>query len=62
MFLKKSEQKKSSSCVILAVGALAAIGFMTVTGKGKNMIKSIKNKMRSMFMGEGCSCPIQYEE
>ena len=51
MFFKKGERKKHSAACILAVGMLATVGALSITRKGKQIIKNVKCKMKSMFGG-----------
>ena len=54
MFFKKTEQKKHSACAILAIGALAAIGAVSITRCGKTALCNAKEKIKSLFSGEKC--------
>ncbi len=56
MFFKKTEQKKHSACLILAVGALAAIGVASITKCGKTALCNMKCKIMSLFKKDGSSC------
>ena len=49
MLMKKNGHKKCATCVILTVGALAAVGAMTVTGKGRELMCCFKNKLKGMM-------------
>jgi hypothetical protein len=53
MFFGKSERKKSSVLPIMIVGALALVGAVSVTHKGKSIIKGATSKVKSL-MGKGC--------
>ena len=55
MFFKKNERKKHSACLILTVGALAAVGALTITKRGKEIWTSAKDKMTGMFKKEECT-------
>ncbi len=48
MLMKKSGRKKAGICVILTVGALAAVGALAITKKGKEMMCMMKDKMMQM--------------
>lgn len=48
MFMKKNSGKKVGACVILTVGALAAVGALAITNKGKQMMCMMKKKCRDM--------------
>lgn len=63
MFFRKTERKKHSACVILTVGALAAIGAISVTKCGKQMLNDAMCKVKSFFKKEkSCMCPTDCEE
>lgn len=55
MLMKKSGRKKCATCVILTVGALAAVGAIAVSNKGKQMMSCFKDKMKSMLSKAGIS-------
>ena len=61
MFFRKTEQKKHSVVAILAVGALAAVGAVTVTKCAKQVVNDMMCKMKTIFKKEDCSCPIEKE-
>ena len=48
MFFSKSEKKRSTVPMILAVGALAFVGAASITNKGKRMMCSVIDKCKSM--------------
>lgn len=63
MFFRKTERKKHSACVILTVGALAAIGAISITKCGKQMLNEACCKVKSFFKKEkSCMCPTECEE
>ena len=53
MFFGKNERKKSSAVPIMIVGALALVGAVSITHKGKAIIKGATNKVKGM-MGKSC--------
>lgn len=56
MFFRKTERKKHGVGVILTVGALAAIGAVTVTKCGKQMLNDAMCKVKGFFKKEsGCA-------
>ena len=55
MLMKKSGRKKCATCVILTVGALAAVGAMAVSNKGKQLMSGFKDKMKTMLSKAGMS-------
>lgn len=55
MFCRKQEKKKSSAKFILIVGALAAIGALSITRKGKDIISMAKDKMTRCFKKDSCT-------
>ena len=61
MFFRKPERKSHGTCVILAIGALAAIGAVSITKSGKQMINEIKCKVKGFFNKERCMCPTDSE-
>ena len=48
MFFGKSEKKRWHPCLVIAIGALAAIGTLTVVERGKCLVMGMKDKMISM--------------
>ena len=56
MFFRKTERKKHSACVILTIGALAAIGAVSITRSGKQMLSDASAKIRGFFKKEMCEC------
>ena len=52
MLFGKSDRKKHTAPVILTVGALAAIGAISITRSGKQMFKNTVNKAKSLFNKE----------
>ena len=63
MFFRKTERKKHSACLILTVGALAAIGAVSITKCGKQMINDACCKVKSFFKKEkNCMCSTECEE
>ena len=49
MFFKKSERKRHSAAAILTVGALAAVGVLSITKKGKAIVLGACSKMKNMI-------------
>ena len=62
MFFRKTERKKHSACVILTVGALAAIGAISVTRCGKQMLNDAMYKVKSFLKKKSCICPTDSQE
>ena len=62
MFFRKTERKKHSTCLILTIGALAAIGAVSITRSGKQMINELGMKVKGFFKKEGCDCPMPQED
>lgn len=58
MLLKKSDKKRCHPCVAIAIGALAVIGAVSVTEKGKEWISSKMAKAKALISknGAGCDC------
>ena len=56
MLFRKTERKRHSTCVILTVGALAAIGAVTVARCGKEMLNDTVCKVKGFFSREKCMC------
>ena len=52
MLFGKSERKKHTAPVILTVGALAAIGAISITRSGKQMVKNTVAKAKNLFNKE----------
>ena len=62
MFSKKCGKKKYGLCVILTIGALAAVGAMNVTRCGKNAVNTMITKMKSIFNeAKDSMCPTNCE-
>lgn len=61
MFLKKTERKKHSVCAILTVGALAAIGAVSITRCGKQLINDMVCKVKRFLKKERNMCSIESE-
>ncbi len=59
MFCHKKESKKRSVGLVLAVGALAAVGAFAITKCGKNCIMNMKDKMCDLFKKKSCECEQQ---
>ena len=49
MFFNKTERKKSNMGLILTVGALAAVGVLSITQKGKTLMNSAFAKAKDMW-------------
>ena len=52
MFCSKQDTKKRSAWPVLAVGALAAIGVISITRCGKKMANEAICKMKTLFSRE----------
>ena len=57
MFFRKTERKRYGTCFILAVGALATVGTITVVRYGKQMAKDVGGKVKGFLQKKTCSCP-----
>ena len=58
MLFRKTERKKHSVGAILTVGALAAIGALSITRCGKQMLNNAMCKVKGFFKKENsCTCP-----
>ena len=55
MIFKRTERKRRSAPVILTVGALAAIGAVSITRRGKEMLTSAAEKVKGFFSKSGTS-------
>ena len=62
MFFRRTERKRYGACFVLAVGALATVGAITVVRYGKQMVKDVGGKVKSIFKKENCSCAIEKSE
>lgn len=56
MIYRRNSRKNHGTCVILAVGALAAIGALTVTKTGKQKMNEIVCKVKGFFNKDKCMC------
>lgn len=61
MFFKKNERRTHSACVILTVGALAAVGAITIMKCGREMASDVFCKVKSLFKSERAQCPAKSE-
>lgn len=61
MFFRKAERKKHSVVAILAVGALATVGAVTVSKYAKRTANDVMCKIKAMFKTEECVCPAEKE-
>ena len=59
MIFRKTERRRYGTCFILAVGALATVGAITVVRHGKQIVKNAGGKMKSFFQKEKDSCPVE---
>ena len=63
MFFGKTERKKHNVGAILTIGALAAIGAISITRCGKQMLGEACCKVKSFLKKEkSCICPTDCEE
>ena len=60
MFFGKSDRKRHSALPILVVGALALVGAVSITKKGKAVLRSASNKIKCM-MGKDDVCRVPEE-
>jgi len=59
MLFRKSERKKLPTVLGLTVGALAVVGFMSIKNRGKEMISSSVQKMKSaLHKNNACEAPV----
>ena len=54
MFFGKSDRKRRSALPILVVGALALVGAVSITKKGKAIVRGASNKLKSMMGKDDC--------
>ena len=58
MLIKKSDRRRCHPCVAIAIGALAVIGAVSVTEKGKAWLASKMTRAKSLMtrfpQPEGC--------
>lgn len=47
----KAERKRKSPALIMTVGALAAVGVVSIVKSGKKFVKGAADKMRSLVRG-----------
>lgn len=62
MFFRKNERKSRGTCVILAIGALAAIGAVSITRTGKQMLNEACCKVKGFFAKTKSMCPTDTED
>ena len=58
MLFKKTERKKIPAMLGLTVGALAAVGVVSLKNKGKGIINSVSSKMKNMMKKAKDECPM----
>ena len=56
MFFRKTERKRYGACFILAVGALATVGAITVVRYGKQMVGDAGCKIKDWLNNDKCMC------
>ena len=56
MFFRKCEKKKHSIPIILTIGALAAIGAVSITRCSKDMMNCAWGKMKGLFQKGKDAC------
>lgn len=61
MFFRRTERKRHSACFILAVGALATIGAISVVRYSKQMIGDAGCKIKAFMKKDKCTCPVNEE-
>ncbi len=61
MFFKRSEKRSHGATLVLMVGALAAIGAISVTRCGKQMMHCMCQKVTGMFNKEKAMCRSQMQ-
>ncbi len=62
MFFRKTERKRHSIGAILTVGALAAIGALSITRCGKQMLNDAMCKVKGFFKKESeCTSQLSRE-
>jgi hypothetical protein len=61
MFFKKCEKKKHSTCLILTVGALAAIGAFGLVHHSKMIAEGLGDKIKKLFKKakDADVCPVE---
>lgn len=58
MIYRKNERKRHNVCAILTIGALAAIGVISIAKSSKAMLNCACNKVKGFFKKESsCPCP-----
>ena len=57
MIYRKNERKRHSVCAILTIGALAAIGAISIAKSGKAMLNCACKKTKAFFKKES-TCPV----
>ena len=62
MLFGKTERKRHSAKFVLAVGALAAVGAISLVKSGKQMFNDACGKIKLFSKKNECSCPIDKDE
>ena len=58
MFFRKTERKRYGTFFILAVGALATVGAISVVKYGKQMVRDAGSKVKDWLNKDKCVCPV----
>ena len=62
MFSKSCGKKKYGLCAIITIGALAAVGAMTIKNCGKNAMTKMLKKAKKLFEeAKDTMCPMDSE-
>jgi len=56
MFFRRTDRKRHGACFILAVGALATVGAISVIRYGKQVMKGTGSKIKSFLKKDSCMC------
>lgn len=62
MLFRKNERKNRGTCVILAFGALAAIGAVTVAKSGKAAVCKARDSVKKVLFKSKCAPPAERED
>ena len=54
MLFAKNTRSKCAACMYVAVGALAVVGALAITNKGRKLIEGATGKIKGVIDKDGC--------
>ncbi len=56
MFFRKQEKKRMNPWCVIIVGGLAVVGAVSLTNKGRELIRDKTRAVAALFKGKGTGC------